>query len=209
MDLGKLVGLVFIDLKKAFDTVDHNILCKKLELYGVKQRELSWFKSCLTNRKQFCTVKGVDCEIGEIEVGVPQGSCLSPLLFLIYINDLYQAVRHSKVTIYADDTSLCYRSPDLTRPYKAISSDLRKLNSWLQGNKLSLNVAKTHSMLISTKQKHRIFKSQNEDIKLKIRDNELEVVNRTKYLGLQIDCSLDWKEQIKAVSATSPGQLDF
>ena len=73
MDLGKLVGLVFIDLKKVFDTVDHNILCKKLELYGVHHRELSWFKSYLTNRKQFCRVNGVDSEIEDIEVGVPQG----------------------------------------------------------------------------------------------------------------------------------------
>ena len=161
MDLGKLVGLVFIDLKKAFDTVDHNILCKKLELYGVQQRELSWFESYLTNRKQFCRVNGVDSEIGDIEVGVPQGSYLGPLLFLIYINDLPQAVRYSKVSMYADDTSLCCQSPDLTRLNEAINSDLRKLDSWLQGNKLSLNVAKTHSMLISTKQKHRILKSQN------------------------------------------------
>ena len=80
MDLGKLVGLVFIDLKKAFDTVDHNILCKKLELYGVQQRKLSWFESYLTNRKQFCRVNGVNSEIGDIEVGVPQGSCLGPLV---------------------------------------------------------------------------------------------------------------------------------
>ena len=83
MDLGKLVGLVFIDLKKAFNTADHNILCKKLELYGVQQRELSWFKSYLSNRKQFCRVNGVDSKIGDIEVGAPQGSCLGPLLFLI------------------------------------------------------------------------------------------------------------------------------
>ena len=209
MDLGKLVGLVFSDLKKAFDTVDHNIRYKKLELYGVQQRELSWFKSYLTNRKQFCRVNGVDSEIGNIEVGVPQGSCLGHLLFFTYINDLPQAVRYSKVSMFADDTSLCYQSPDLTRLNEAINNDLRKLESWLQGEKLSMNVAKTHSMPISTKQKHRILKSQNEDIKLKIRDNELEVVNKTKYLGLQIDCSLDWKERIKAVSAKVSRAVGF
>ena len=108
--------------------------------------------------------------------------------------------------MYAD---VCYQSPDLTRLNEAINSDLRKLDSWLQGNKLSLNVAKTHSMLISTKQKHRILKSQNEDLKLNIRDNELEVVNKTKYLGLQIDCSLDWKEQIKAVFAKVSRAVGF
>ena len=95
LDLGKLVGLVFIDLKKAFDTVDHEILCQKLVHYGVQQRELAWFKSYLTNRKQFCRVNGVNSKTEDIDVGVPQGSCLGPLLFLIYINDLPQAVQNS------------------------------------------------------------------------------------------------------------------
>ena len=131
MDLGKLVGLVFIDHKKAFNTVDHNILCKKLELYSVQQHALSWFKSYLKNRKQFCRVNWVDAEIGDIEVGVPQGSCLD-LLFLVYINDLPQAVQDSKLFVYADDTSLCYQSHDLTRLNEAINSDLRKLDTWLQ-----------------------------------------------------------------------------
>ena len=115
LDLGELVGIVFIDLKRAFDTVDHDILCKKLELYGVQQRELSWFRSYLSNCKQFCRVKGFDSDVREIEVGVPQGSCLGPLLFLIYINYLPEAVQGSSVTMYADDTSLCHQSRDLTQ----------------------------------------------------------------------------------------------
>ena len=189
LDLGKLVGMVFIDLKKVFDKVDHDVLCKKLEHYGVQQRELSWFRSYLSNRKQLCRVNGVDSNVGEIEVSVPQGSCLGPLLFLIYINDLPQAVQHSSVTMYADDTSPCHQSRDLTQLNKAINSDLKKLETWLQGNKLSLNVAKTHSMLISTKQKGSSLRSRNEALELKIRDNELVVVQKTKYLGVQIDCS--------------------
>ena len=209
LDLGKLVGLVFIDLKKAFDTVDHDILCKKLAHYGVQHRELSWFKSYLTNRKQFCRVNGVDSDFGDIEVGVPQGSCLGPLLFLIYINDLPQAVRDSTVSMFADDTSLCHQSNDLTQLTEAINNDLRQLDTWLQGNKLSLNVAKTHAMLVCTKQKHATLKSRNEDLKLKIRENELPVVEKTKYLGVQIDCSLDWKEQIKAVSAKVSRAVGF
>ena len=108
------MGLVFIDLKKAFDTVDHDILCKKLEHYGVQQRELSWFRSYLFNRKQFCRVNGIDSDVGEIEVGIPQGSCLVPLLFLIYIHDLPKAVQGSSVTMYADDTIFCHQSHDLT-----------------------------------------------------------------------------------------------
>ena len=209
LDLGELVGLVFIDLKKAFDTVDHKILCKKLELYGFQNRELSWFESYLTNRKQFCWVNGVDSEIGDIEVGVPQGSCLGPLLFLIYINDLPQAVQDSTVSMYADDTSLCYQSSDITRLNEAINSDLKQLDTWLQGNKLSLNVAKTHSMLLSTKQRHNILQSQNKELELKIRENRLEVVQKTKYLGVETDSSLDWKEQIKAISTKVSRAVGF
>ena len=90
-----------------------------------------------------------------------------------------------------------------------MNRDLSKLETWLQGNKLSLNVAKTHSMLISTKQKHNSLKSRNEALELKIRDNELEVVQKTKYLGVQIDCSLDWKEQVKAVSTKVSRAIGF
>ena len=94
------MGLVFIDLKKAFDTVDHEILCKKLQVYGVQHRELSWFRSYLSCRKQFCRVNGVASDTKDIGFGVPQGSCLGPLLFLIYINDLPQAVQGSTVSMY-------------------------------------------------------------------------------------------------------------
>ena len=97
----------------------------------------------------------------------------------------------------------------MTRLNEAINSDLTKLDTWLQGNKLSLNVAKTHSMLISSKQKHSSLKGQNKHLKLKIRDNELDVVKKTKYLGLQIDCSLNWKEQIKTVSAKVSRAIGF
>ena len=127
-----MVGTVFIDLKKAFDTVDHDLLCKKLEHYGVRQRELSWFQSYLSNRKQYCRVGGVDSETREVEVGVPQGSCLGPLLFLIYINDLPSAVQSSTVSMYADDTSLCLKSKDISQLNEAIDIDLEHLDSWLR-----------------------------------------------------------------------------
>ena len=209
LDLGRLVGLVFIDLKKAFDTVDHEILCQKLVHYGVQQRELAWFRSYLCNRKQFCRVNGVSSKTEGIDVGVPQGSCLGPLLFLIYINDLPQAVQNSTVSMYADDTSLCYQSSDINELNEAINNDLRQLDIWVQGNKLSLNIAKTNSMLVSTKQKHNILKSRNEDLNLKIRDNDLEIIQKTKYPGVQIDNSLNWKEHIKTVSTKVSRAIGF
>ena len=119
MDNGEITGLVYVDLIKAFDTVDHSILCQKLEHYIVENRKLSWFKSYLNNRRQFCRVNGVDSKIETIEPGVPQGSCLGPLLFLLYINDLPQALSTSSVSMYADDTSLCSRSKDLKELNKA------------------------------------------------------------------------------------------
>ena len=179
-----------LTLQKAFDTVDHEIHCQKLVHYGVQQRELAWFRSYLCDRKQFCRVNGDSSKTEGIDVGVPQGSSLGPLLFLIYINDLPQAVQNSTVSMYADDTSLCYQSSDINELNEAINNDLKQLDSWLQGNKLSLNVAKTNSMLVFTKQQHNILKSRNEDLDLKIRDNELEIIQKTKYLGVQIDNSL-------------------
>ena len=176
---------------------------------GVQQRELAWFRSYLCDRKQFGRVNGVSSKTEGIDVGVPQGSCLGPLLFLIYINDLPQAAQNLTVSMYADDTSLCYQSSDINELNEAINNDLKQLDFWLQGNELSLNVAKTNSMLVSTKQKHNILKSRNEDLDLKIRDNELEIIQKTKYLGVQIDNSLNWKKHIKTVSSKVSRAVGF
>ena len=113
------------------------------------------------------------------------------------------------MSMYADDTSLCHQSNDITQLNKAINNDLRHLDSWLQGNKLSLHVAKTHSMLITIKQKRNILQDTNLNVELNIRERELEVAQKTKYLGVQIDRSLDWKEQIKAVSAKVSRAVGF
>ena len=126
------MGLVFIDLKKAFGTVDHKILCQKLAHYGIHHRELSWLESYLSGRKQFCRVNGIDSDIGDLETGVPKGSCLRPLLFLIYINDLPWAIQDSVVSMYADDTSLCYQSSDMTQLSEAINNYLKIVDTWLQ-----------------------------------------------------------------------------
>ena len=115
---------------------------------------------------------------------MPQGSYLGSLLFLIHIKDLLLAVRDSNVSMYADDTSLCHQSNDVTQPNVAINDDLKRLDSWLQGNNLSLNVAKTHSMLLTTKQKHKALESLHDVLDLKICENELEVVQDTYQFSL-------------------------
>ena len=192
--------MVFVDLKKAFDTVDHQILFGKLESYGVLHRELAWFGSYLSNRVQYCRVNGVDSQIENINFGVPQGSCLGPLLFLVYINDLRRAIKNSTTSMYADDTSLCFQSKDLSRVNEALNEDLSRLDAWLISNKLSLNVAKTKSMLVSTKAKWKALNKPNQNLQAISNGTELEVVSKIKLLGVLLDNSLDWKEQVQAVS---------
>ena len=104
--------------------MDHNILSQKLEHYGLLRRELSWFKSYLLNRKQYCNINGLESELMDIDIGVPQGSCLGPFLFLLYINDLPQDVQNSTVAMYGDDTSLSYRSDGVRQLNEAMNQDL-------------------------------------------------------------------------------------
>ena len=128
---------------------------------------------------------------------------------LHFVYDLPQAVQDSTVSMNADDTSLCYQSSDITQLNEAIKSDLEQLDTWLRGNKRSLNVAKTHSMLVSTKKRENIIQSQNKDLELKIHENRLPAVHQTKYLGAEIDCSRDWKVQIKADSTKASRAVGF
>ena len=209
LDTGQMTGLIFIDLKKAFDTVDHEILCQKLYLYGVQDRELAWFKSYLSNRKQFARANGADSKIEEIDIGVPQESCLGPLLFLVYINNLSLVIKNSKTSVYADDTSIYCCSKDVPQLNREINEDLEQLDEWLMGNKLSLNVAKTHSMLIATQQKHKSLAYSDIRFDPKIREKEIEIRSKAKYLGVQIDDNLNWKEHIRAVSAKVSRAVGF
>ena len=197
-DKGCLSSVVFIDLKKAFDTVDHTILIQKLCHYGVQGRELDWFKSYLQDRKQCCKVNGHTSKIANVNCGVPQGSCLGPLLFLIYINDLPCALKSTKVTMYADDTSISYSSKSIAEINEAVNSDLNRLQSWLGGNKLSLNVAKTQSMILGSSSNLRKHHTDNGEPKINLHINEdnLDMIGSNKYLGVQIDSELKWREHV-------------
>ena len=108
LDEGYIGCGIFVDLQKAFDTVDHEILLSKLDYYGIRGISNNWFKSYLSNRKQFVSINGYDSGLAEIKCGVPQGSVLGPLLFLLYINDLNQAIKFCNVHHFADDTNLLY-----------------------------------------------------------------------------------------------------
>ena len=136
LDSGKFSCGVFIDLQKAFDTVNHKILLHKLNMYGVRGIANNWFRSYLSGRMQYVSYSGSSSSLREILAGVPQGSVLGPLLFPIYINDLCNAVNHSKTSLFADDTSIVYDDFFLDIIERRINQDLHGLYSWLCANKI-------------------------------------------------------------------------
>ena len=173
---------------------------QKLDYYGVQELDLKWFESYLSNRKQFTSIDSADSSIQNIHIGVHQCSCLGPLLFLIYINDLPYSVKNTKVSMYADDTNLALKSKNISQLTEALNDDLRNLHLWLKGNKLSLNVAKTQSLVISTGYNQAAMKDQAVTLALDICDEPAEVAENIKYLGVYIDRSLDWKKHIQEIS---------
>ena len=197
IDNGMLNGVVFIDLKKAFDTIDHEILLLKLSNYGVDSTCLKLFESYLTNRSQKCKVNGELSNSSPLTCGIPQGSSLGPLLILIYINDLPNCLDMAKPRMFADDTSVSYASDSLDEIQNVINSELKNLNSWLIANRLSLNITKTEFMIIGSRQ--RMNATQN-DIAIRIRDREINRADVVKYLGMHIDRHLSWSEHIHKIS---------
>ena len=137
-----------LDLKEAFDTVKHDILLSKMNLYRIRGIALDWFRSYLTNRTERCLVNGSLSRICSLKCGVPRGTILGPLLFLIYINDLPNCLTSCQPRMYADDTHITYADVDVNSIQLNLNHDLGNLNKWLISNKLALNTAKTEFMLI-------------------------------------------------------------
>ena len=189
LDNDQFVCGVFINLQKAFDTVDHKILLSKINHYGIKGIPYEWFKSYLTNRQQFTTVNNKQSELSSIEFGIPQGSILGPLLFLIYINDLSKAIIFSSVHHFADDTNILYVSSSLKDINKKINHDLSNLIKWLRANTILLNVRKTEIV---------IFKSHSKciskDLNFPLNGQKVISKNHTKYLEIIIHKHLTFKE---------------
>ena len=146
---------VFLDFSKAFDTVDHKILLNKLDHYGRRGCALSWFKIYLSRRLQYVTYNGSQSSQQMIKCGVPQGSILGPLFFLIYINDLCIVCKSTEPVLFADDTNLFSSGSNAISLQDGVNNDLAIIAEWLKVNKLSLNIKKTHFMCFSAKNKSR------------------------------------------------------
>ena len=147
MDAGHFVGAVFLDLKRAFDTVCHPILINKLHIFGVGGLELDWFTSYLSNRKQNTKVGTATSDLASVNFGVPQGSILVPLLFTLYINSLHSIVSNCKVNLYADDTALVCAGKSVADIGEKLTADMGKVEVWMEESRLTLNASKTKAML--------------------------------------------------------------
>ena len=180
----------FIDLRKAFDTINHEILLKKLPSFGLDDHIINWLENYLTNRKQICSVNGRTSGKGSICCGVPQGSILGPLLFLLYINDIDNDMLHSKVLLYADDTVIYSSHEDESVAHLWISNDLANLSSWFKMNRLTVNIEKTKMMLFGTK--NMLKKSKALDVF--ISGAKLNYVNYFNYLGIKLDRTLSFEK---------------
>jgi hypothetical protein len=197
----KIFNLVvrFLDLKKAFDTVNHDILVRKLELYGITGNALSMIKSYLTDRKQKSQLGDVITSESRVTCGIPQGSILGPLLFLLYINDLPDCLRQVSPRLFADDTNLTAAGETIEEVELAMNNDLLRIKEWLLANKLSLNVAKTEFLLIGSHHKLNNLDSQPS---VNIGHDSIKQVQHSRHsrvLGVEIDENLSWNKHIENV----------
>ena len=179
----------FIDLKKAFDTINHNILLMKLPFFGFNPTVIDWIQNYLTNRKQRCTVNGTTSGELDIRCGVPQGSILGPLLFLIYVNDVSANLMHTNVLLYADDTVIFARHTDERTAHLWVSADLNLLCNWCSKNQLTINLAKTKLMLFGTKN----MLKHGSKFDIDLTGQRLQYVKQFNYLGMRLEDTLTFE----------------
>ena len=204
MDKELYTGMDIIDLQKAFDTVNHAIMSDKLGAIGCDDGSVNWFKSYLSKRFQFIDIKGTLSDRGEVTCGVPQGSILGPLLFLIYVNDM-ESVVDCDLLLYADDSALVIRGKNIIDIEQKLSEELVKLNVWLMDSKPSLHLGKTESLLFASNRKLKQQKS------LRVSCNGIKVGGKevVTYLGGQLDQDLSGKSMAQKIIHKANTSLKF
>jgi hypothetical protein len=186
----KISLALFIDMSKAFDTIDHNILIYKLQKYGITGTALNLIKNYLTNRQQRVKINETISDTQKITHGVPQGSILGPLLFNLYVNDLNSQFKNTKTISFADDTTLYVADNNIEDIYIKTYDNILTLLDWCNANKLSINLSKTNYILFQPN-----FKINQNDINnIPINNQEIKKVEKTRFLGLQIDEKLNWTD---------------
>ncbi len=199
LDQDKITGMVSVDFKKAFDLVNHQLLLTKLCLYRLSDPALSWFQSYITGRYQFVTIHGERSDSLQIKQGVPQGSVLGPILFLLFINDIPLHLSSSNADIFADDTTITASAhySNIQSLTDDLNKDVEAVGKWATNNKMLINVDKTKSLLVTGK---RIAKKLHDDItpclNLKINNSEILEVSKLKILGLAYDRNMTFETHI-------------
>ena len=202
LDRNKVPFNIYIDLSKAFDMIDHNILLFKLHHYGIRNGALNLLKNYFTGRKQYCHFKNNDSSLLNIHKGVPQGSILGPLLFILYINDFIYSSDRFEFLMYADDTTLFstydkFENID-DKTIETIQTNINKelflIVSWLHCNKLLINTTKTKMTIFHTPHREVIYP------KIKINNTSVEIVGEFKFLGIFIDKHLKWSTHIEFIA---------
>ena len=200
LDEGNYVFGIYIDLKKAFDIVQHDILLSKLQRYGIHGIAFQWFRSYLAKRKEYVITNGNQSNISDLcGYGAPQGSVLGPILFLLFINDINKSLDHIIVKLFADDTNCFISGNNFNQLERLVEVELNKLQKWINANKLAINFDPKNQAIVFLSQKNKTL-PPNFNRGLNIGTNVLRYKENTKYLGVIVDRKLTFETHTKELN---------